>query len=174
MIQPTTADLTTRIQTLFGQLRMPLYRYLVVGLGSSEEAEDVTQECFLRLFRYLQQGGSVQNERLWLFHVARNLVLDHNKSGRVVREVFPPDWNLFAATQTDQRPDQQSILLEQERQQMLRRAWQELTEAQREVLRLRQEGLGYREIAELLETNVPVVAAHIRRALAKMKAKIDG
>jgi DNA-binding CsgD family transcriptional regulator len=49
-----------------------------------------------------------------------------------------------------------------------------LTEQQREVLRLREEGLGYREIAEVLGTNVPVVAAHIRRAVAKIKAKLNG
>lgn len=164
----------SRIVDLFGELRMPLFRYLVVGLGSAEEAEDATQECFLRLCRHLQQGGEVRNERLWLFHVAHNLLLDHHKSGRVAREVFPPDWEAFAATHADGSPDQQQRLLARERYSALREAWSELTGQQREVLRLRDEGLGYREIAEVLSLNVPVVAAHIRRALAKMKAKLHG
>jgi RNA polymerase sigma-70 factor (ECF subfamily) len=167
-------SLPARIVDLFGELRMPLFRYLVVGLGSAEEAEDVTQECFLRLCRYLQQGGEVSNERLWLFHVAHNLLLDHKKSGRVQREVMPPDWEVFASTHADKTPDQEQLLLAREKYEGLRAALSELTEQQREVLRLREEGLGYREIAEVLSMNVPVVAAHIRRALAKMKVKLHG
>jgi len=167
-------NLAARIVELFGELRMPLFRYLVVGLGSAEEAEDATQECFLRLCRHLQQGGEVSNERLWLFHVAHNLLLDHRKSGRVQREVMPPDWEIFASTHADKTPDQEQRLLAREKYDGLREAVSELTEQQREVLRLREEGLGYREIAEVLNMNVPVVAAHIRRALAKMKVKLHG
>jgi RNA polymerase sigma-70 factor (ECF subfamily) len=167
-------DLAARIVELFGELRMPLFRYLVVALGSAEEAEDTTQECFLRLCRYLQQGGEVRNERLWLFHVAHNLLLDQRKSGRALHEVLPPDWQDLAATHSDSAPDQEHRLLAREKYEALQNAFDELSEQQREVLRLREEGLGYREIAEILSSNVPVVAAHIRRAVAKIKAKLNG
>ena len=86
-------NLQERITKLFEQLRMPLYRYLLVALGSGEEAEDGTQECFLRLCRHLRTSGDVSNERLWLFHVAHNLVLDRKRSGRAQYEVLPADWN---------------------------------------------------------------------------------
>jgi RNA polymerase sigma-70 factor (ECF subfamily) len=167
-------NLADRVAGLFGELRMPLFRYLVVALGSAEEAEDAVQECFLRLCRHLQQGGEVKNERLWLFHVAHNLLLDQKKSGRALREVLPPDWDSFAATHPDLAPDQEQRLLTREKYEALREAFSGLTEQQREVLRLREEGLGYKEIAEVLFMNVPVVAAHIRRAVAKIKAKLHG
>jgi len=167
-------NLGARIVELFGELRMPLFRYMVVALGSAEEAEDATQECFLRLCRHLQQGGEVKNERLWLFHVAHNLLLDQRKSGRALHEVLPPDWDMVAATHSDSAPNQEQRLLAKEKYETLQEAFGELTEQQREVLRLRQEGLGYREIAEVLSSNVPVVAAHIRRAVAKIKAKLNG
>jgi len=157
---------------IFEELRMPIYRYMYVALRNADEAEDAAQECFLRLCRYLQAGGEVQNERLWLFRVARNLVLDRKKSGRSQYEVLPPDWDLLIATHADGRPGQEEILLARERQKTVSAAWSELTDQQREVLRLRQEGLGYREIAELLSTNVPVVAANIRRGLAKIRARM--
>lgn len=167
------ANLAAKIVELFGELRMPLFRYMVVALGSAEEAEDATQECFLRLCRHLQQGGEVKNERLWLFHVAHNLLLDQKKSGRALHEVLPPDWDIVAATHSDSAPDQEQRLLAREKYETLQEAFSELTEQQREVLRLREEGLGYREIAEVLSSNVPVVAAHIRRAVAKIKAKMN-
>jgi RNA polymerase sigma-70 factor (ECF subfamily) len=166
-------SLAAKIVELFGELRMPLFRYMVVALGSAEEAEDATQECFLRLCRHLQQGGQVKNERLWLFHVAHNLLLDQKKSGRALHEILPPDWDIVAATHSDSAPDQEQRLLAREKYETLQSAFSELTEQQREVLRLREEGLGYREIAEVLSSNVPVVAAHIRRAVAKIKAKLN-
>jgi RNA polymerase sigma-70 factor (ECF subfamily) len=169
-----SGNLATRIVELFDYLRMPLFRYLVVALGSAEEAEDASQECFLRLCRHLQQGGEVKNGRLWLFHVAHNLLLDKRKSGRAQHEILPPDWEIVAATHSDPAPDQEQRLLAKEKYEALREAFGELTEQQREVLTLRQEGLGYLEIAEVLSSNVPVVAAHIRRAVAKIKANLNG
>jgi len=166
--------LAERIVELFGELRMPLFRYLVVSLGRADEAEDATQECFLRLCRHLQQGGEVRNARLWLFHVAHNLLLDHRKSGRKTYEILPEDWDAVAAKHADRASGPEQRLLGKEQYEALRGAFCELTEPQREVLRLREEGLGYREIAEALSSNVPVVAAHIRRALAKIKAKVNG
>lgn len=164
--------MSERLVKLFGELRIFLYRYLVVALGNAEEAEDATQECFLRLCRHLKSGGEVDNARLWLFHVAHNLLLDQKKSGRALYEVLPSNWDLIAANHADTALNQERRLLGKERYKQLREAFETLSEQQREVLRLREEGLSYREIAELLSSNVPVVAAHIRRAIAKIKAKM--
>lgn len=166
-------DLQERITKLFEQLRMPLYRYLVVALGSGEEAEDGTQECFLRLCRHLRASGEVGNERLWLFHVAHNLVLDRKKSGRTRYERLPDDWNELAVTQASSESSPEQVLLQDDRDRRLRQAFLDLTAQQRDVMRLREEGFGYRAIAETLSLNVPAVAAHIRRAVAKIKASMD-
>lgn len=167
------ADLHERITRLFEQLRMPLFRYLLVALGSSEEAEDAAQECFVRLCRHLRASGEVSNERLWLFHVAHNLVLDRKKSGRALYEVLPADWNELTATQAAPGPSPEQVLLQGDQYKRLRKSFLDLTTQQREVMRLREEGLGYREIAEALSLNVPAVAAHIRRAVARIKASMD-
>ena len=169
----TPEILQERIAELFEQLRTPLYRYLLVALGNSEEAEEAAQECFLRLFRHLRASGEVSNERLWLFHVAHNLVLDRKKSGRAQYEVLPEDWDALTATRAAPGPTPEQVLLERDRRTRLREAFLGLTDQQREVMRLREEGLGYKEIAEALSLNVPAVAAHIRRAIAKIKASLD-
>lgn len=168
-----TGNLHERITRLFEQLRMPLYRYLLVALGNGEEAEELAQECFLRLCRHLRTAGEVSNERLWIFHVAHNLVLDRKKSGRAQYEVLPTDWAQLTATRAAPEPSPEQALLDSDRDRRLRQAFLELTDQQREVMRLREEGLGYREIAEALSLNVPAVAAHIRRAVAKIKASLD-
>jgi RNA polymerase sigma-70 factor (ECF subfamily) len=122
----------------------------------------------------LYTSGEVSNERLWLFHVAHNLVLDRKKSGRAQYEVLPADWNALTATQAAPGPSPEQVLLQGDRNRRLREAFLDLTAQQREVMRLREEGFGYREIAEALSLNVPAVAAHIRRAVAKIKSSLDG
>src|SRR6266480_3439877 len=68
--------LEERLSVLFEELRDPLFRYLVVMIGRTSEAEDLTQECFLRLFVELRGGKAISNVRAWLFRVGHNLAAD--------------------------------------------------------------------------------------------------
>src|ERR1700726_5240447 len=58
--------------TLYRELRKPLLRYLVCLGLSSDEAQDVVQDAFLRLQRHLASGRSQDNIRSWMFRVAHN------------------------------------------------------------------------------------------------------
>src|SRR5580704_15377658 len=64
------------LSALFDELRVPLFRYVVAMLGSAAEAEDVTQECFVKLFLELRSGRNPNSPRAWLFRVGHNLALD--------------------------------------------------------------------------------------------------
>src|SRR5215207_295816 len=56
----------------------------------SDLAMDVTQECFLRLWRQWEAGDDIQNPRAWLLRVARNLAEDHAKSAFRRNGTSPP------------------------------------------------------------------------------------
>src|ERR1700694_5178085 len=68
-----TLKLEEQITQLFTQLREPVYRYLLCLGVTSTEAEEITQETFLRLFRHLHAGGAEVNLRGWIFRVAHNI-----------------------------------------------------------------------------------------------------
>ena len=161
--------LESTISGLFVSLRLPLYRYFLVVLGDATEAEDMTQECFLRLYRRLHEGGQVENPRLWLFHVARNLSLDRNKSSRFLRERPTTSWKEIHKTLSDPSPNAEQHMLAHERNEFMRSAMNKLTKKQLDVIVLRVEGLGYREIGERTSLNPVAVAAHMRRAIAKIR-----
>ncbi len=74
-----TVTLEEKVSQLFELLRDPVYLYLVAVLGNSSEAEDVTQETFLRLYRALHRGQVINNVRFWLFRVAHNLAFDQRE-----------------------------------------------------------------------------------------------
>src|SRR2546425_13208520 len=74
-----TVTLEEKVSQLFELLRDPVYLYLMAVLGNSAEAEDITQESFLRLYRALHRGQAITNARFWLFRVAHNLAFDQRE-----------------------------------------------------------------------------------------------
>lgn len=55
--------------------------------ASDEEAADIVQEAYLRLWRELATGAPIQDADAWVFRVAYRLVMDHHRLGRRVRDL---------------------------------------------------------------------------------------
>ena len=68
--------LEQKVSELFELLRDPIYRYVCRLIRKRAEAEDLTQETFLRLYDSLQKGHAMGNVRPWLYRVAHNLAID--------------------------------------------------------------------------------------------------
>src|SRR5580692_5036790 len=71
--------LSERVHSLFEQLRVPVFRYVMRKTKDSGRAEEITQETFLRLFRHLKEDRAVDNPKAWLFTVANNLAIDASR-----------------------------------------------------------------------------------------------
>lgn len=154
-----------RVAQIFSESRTEIYRY-VVSLGLDlGQAQEVTQDAFLRLYLVLEKGEQIDNERAWLFRVAHNLGvnarLKNNRS-----EPLPPGIE-------DEIPDPASnpeqTLLEGDKRRRLRKAIGELSEQQRQCLHLRAEGLRYREIATVIGIKTSTVSEYVRRAISKLR-----
>jgi RNA polymerase sigma-70 factor, ECF subfamily len=61
-----------------------LYRFALRSLGDTGAAQDVVQETFLRAWRSsARYDPSLASLRVWLFSIARNVVIDHSRASRV-------------------------------------------------------------------------------------------
>jgi RNA polymerase sigma-70 factor, ECF subfamily len=154
---------------LFEELRKPLLRYLVCLGLSPDEAQDIAQDAFLSLHRHMTSGGAQENIRSWLFRVAHNQA--RNRQTSYDRRFATPldasrDDMLDHAT-----PERELLTKEKFRQ--LRTAIRSLTEAERECLLLRAEGLRYREIGEVLGMATSTVADSVDRAIRKLAEKCN-
>jgi RNA polymerase sigma-70 factor (ECF subfamily) len=165
-------ELRHSVSELFHALRGRVFQYLLVILGNPSEAEEITQECFLRLYQHLRDGNAVENAKVWLFHVARNLALDKKRASRFVGELDPPAWDKVILARQDLSPTPEQGMLQKERYDMVREALRRLTDQEQQVLHLRAKGLSYREIAEVMELSINAVAAHIHRGLEKIKGRL--
>jgi RNA polymerase sigma-70 factor (ECF subfamily) len=156
--------LKQRVTVVFELLRDPVYRYLFRVLDSREEAEDLTQEVFLRLYTYLHKGHMVANVRAWVFRVAHNLAIDQKR--RKIQ--FEPMDSAGRVGVCDPNPGAEQRVLDKEQHNRLQQALASLSIHEKHCLELRAEGLSYKEIADILGMRMPTLVKYLGRIIQKL------
>lgn len=147
---------------LFVTYHATLVRYLTRRLGDRDWAEEVAQETFVRALR---QEGDIVNERAWVFAVAHNLVRDGARRDARNRRHL----ELMAAeARDDESTDDEQTEERAERLRMARQALATLTERDRQALLLKEEGLDYQEIADVLQIEKSSVGTTLSRARRRL------
>src|SRR5205823_5187607 len=88
--EPLTLE--EKVTELFGVLRLPVYQYLVSVFGNEAEAEDLTQDVFLSLYKALRAGQTIRNVRFWIFRVAQNAALNRRKHNQYIAPLDADSW----------------------------------------------------------------------------------
>jgi len=140
--------------------------------GSGSEAQDLTQEVFLRVFRTIKTFRSAEGSfGTWLARVTRNLLIDHYRRTRQERITDSIEGQLPTIEETGAasaaRPDQ--ALAGREASEILQAALQKLSPDLREAVILRDlQEMEYREIAGVLEIPEGTVKSRINRGRAEL------
>jgi len=163
-----TLKLEQKVTGYFEQWREPVYRYVAAAFGNSAQAEDVTQEAFLQLYRCLHAGQSIGNARAWIFRVAHNLAVNQIKSQQFITPIDDDTWAKIRRLYRDNSLTPEQKLIQQEKFDRLRIAVASLTAPERQCLHLRTKGLRYREIAEILDMSTTTVAETLYRVIEKL------
>jgi RNA polymerase sigma-70 factor (ECF subfamily) len=153
--------------------RHRVYSHAMQCLRDPDDAADVTQEAFLRLWR---QGPEVDDERLaaWLVRVVHNLCIDHARRRQTVRKRLgrPDPTALGELRAGDGTADPGDPL--DDRRESLRAALETLPAETRSIMLLHYyQGLKLREIAELLGKNVNSLKVRIHRARKALREVLD-
>ncbi|MFN7997898.1 MAG: RNA polymerase sigma factor [Bryobacteraceae bacterium] len=159
-----SSALKQKVAKVFELLRDPVYRYLYRVLDSPQEAEDLTQEVFLRLYVALHKGQAVANIRAWVFRVAHNLAIDQQR-----RKIQYEPMELAGPREApDPAPGVEEQVLTAEKHERLRLAITSLSLEEKHCLELRAEGLSYREIADILDMRMPTLVKYLGRIVKKL------
>src|SRR5437762_8144015 len=136
-------------------------------LRNEQDAQDVVQEAYLRAFKSF--GGFYgSNGRAWLLTIVRNTSYTLLKKNQAVDLTTPFDEELHASGQESVSPE--TILERSEDAALIRQAMDELPAEFREILTLRhQEGLSYKEIADVAQIPPGTVMSRLARARGKLK-----
>jgi RNA polymerase sigma-70 factor, ECF subfamily len=143
--------------------------------GQREQAEDLTQEIFLRVFERLNTFQGQAKFTTWFYRIALNHCLNHCRNERRRRVVVNPD-DVQPTVVVELRVVEPAdvALLRKELQQQLRLALLSLKPDVRLLLLLKEiEGLSYEEIAERLECSPGTVASRLSRGRRLLARKLE-
>jgi RNA polymerase sigma-70 factor, ECF subfamily len=142
-------------------------------VGKHDEAEDLTQEIFLKIFRSLKTFDRRANFQTWLISVSRNLCIDHYRSVRKERETIARDVDPAQTTPTSSDPGPYVLVERGDRRNLLRQALAELAPTLRSAVLLRDiQELSYQEIAERLSLPEGTVKSRINRGRIELARQI--
>lgn len=145
--------------------------------GKHDEAEDLSQDIFLKIFKSLDKFNRDADFSTWLGSVARNYCIDHYRASKREREVLVEDLVAFdLAPASSGNPHR--ALEEIDRRSLLRRGLDRLAPKLREAVILRDlHGLSYQEMAERLALPEGTVKSRINRGreeLARLLQRTQG
>jgi RNA polymerase sigma-70 factor (ECF subfamily) len=167
---------------LLQRYRAPLVNFLYRMVREREEAEDLAQEVFLRVYRARKDYVPSAKFTTWLFRIATNLALNSVRDNRYQRMEVSIDAPVTTdAEDGDERtldvaekhPNIEEHLIEEARSKMIRHAIEKLPEKQRAAVLLHKyQELDYNEIAKILECSESALKSLLFRAYETLRVEL--
>lgn len=150
-------------------LKNKLYRFALTIVRDQELAQDVVQECLIKVWEKREEVAFVQNMEAWCMQITRNKALDKLRSKHVKRtDMFEVEFDTRKERDTPYVVTERSELMER-----IQSLIKDLPQRQREVMQLRDiEEYSYKEIAEYLDIDINLVKTNLFRARRKIKESL--
>jgi RNA polymerase sigma-70 factor, ECF subfamily len=168
LLRGLRAGIDSAYEELLARYQQPVYGMVYRLLGDQNDACDVVQEVFLKVFRSVHSFRERSSLRTWIYRIAVNEAHNHRRwfSRHRKREVAmesDQDHRVCDVT-PDPGPSPFDFALDRETHQLIERALEEISPVFRTAVVLRDvEGLGYEEIAEILQISLGTVKSRILR-----------
>ena len=144
---------------------------------NAEDALDVSQEVFLKVYRSLPSFKGESSFSTWLYRVAKNCAYDFarkKKPASVSLDAEDEDGNSMDLPDSDEKVSPEALALKKERSELLWRAIGRLSDEHREAITLRDiNGLTYEQIAEITSLEVGTVKSRLFRAREALKKQLE-
>jgi len=160
------------------QYRRKVFNTAYKFVGKHDQAEDLTQDIFLKIFKSLHTFDSRANFQTWLISVSRNLCIDHYRRVRKERETIDRDVDANELAPISLEPSPMAPLEHEDRVSLLRHALASLPETLKTAVLMRDiQEMSYQEIADTLRLPEGTVKSRINRGrteLARHVKRIAG
>jgi RNA polymerase sigma factor (sigma-70 family) len=138
-------------------------------VGRHDEAEDLTQDIFLKIFKSLDTFDRRANFQTWLISVSRNLCIDHYRSVRKERETIDREVDTSELAPANPAPGPIAALEQRDRVMLLRQAMTALPDTLRTAVMMRDiQEMSYQEIADTLRLPEGTVKSRINRGRTEL------
>ncbi|WP_321474332.1 RNA polymerase sigma factor [uncultured Paludibaculum sp.] len=157
-----------QVERVYEAEREHIYSYLRYFGVPPQRAQELAQDCFVKLHIRMSKGETIDDPRAWLYRVAQNQARRFHRREPVFDEL---DLNIGGPRTTS---DPEQAAMQRQRQGLLEQAIRGLSPQQKNCLFLRGQGLRYREIAGAMGISSSAVGEFLRRAVEKLKEAVNG
>lgn len=174
IIQNIQAGKTNEFKRLVEKHQSIVFRTALGFVHIKEDAEDLTQEVFIRVFQSLGSFQGNAEFSTWLYRITVNVCLNHlnkNKGRGIIQFAEDMLKSLFNKTMESKNPVEE--LIEAERETVIRNAIDSLPEKQRTAFVLsKYDELSQKEIAQIMQISEGAVEQHLQRGKINLQKKL--
>ncbi|MEA3318718.1 MAG: RNA polymerase sigma factor [Bacillota bacterium] len=157
-----------KIEEWYSQYHQTIFKYIILMVKDSQQAEDLTQETFLRAYKHHHTYKRDSSPKTWLFRIAHNTTVDHLRKMKPIRlfhQVF----------QKEQTVSSEDIVILKENSRELYDALNNLKDNYKQVIILRKiKGFSILETAHILDWSVSKVKSTLFRAMQTLTEHMKG
>ncbi len=151
---------------LYQLLFFRLYQFAYVFVHSKENAEEVVNDVFLRLWQKRAQLDTIINLEVYLYVAVKNAALNHLRKNKIAEPASLEDLTVH---HLHIAPNPESLLISRELQAQIWEAIEQLPPRCRLIFKLiKEDGLSYKEVAGILDISVKTVDVQLYLALKKL------
>jgi RNA polymerase sigma-70 factor (ECF subfamily) len=165
---------------IVNQYKDKLYNVAYRMLSNRQEAEDVVQETFLRMYSNIRQYDDSYRLSTWIYRITTNLCIDRLRKKKVAidsldEEFTEQEGNSLYNRLSSSEPTPEEVTLLQETQSIVQHAIDQLPPTYRAAILLKYiHDLSLQEISEILQIPVPTVKTRLHRGREALKAVLVG
>jgi len=146
-----------------------IYSFTFRFVGNSQEAEDITQETFVKVWRNFKKFNQKKKFKTWIFQIAKNTCFDFLRKKKKISTLSLEKYFYLV----DLNPLPTEISEKESLKEKIQEAIEKLSSKTREILNLYyNQGLTFREIAQTLNEPINTVKSRHRRAIETLKNRL--
>ncbi|MFN3301830.1 MAG: RNA polymerase sigma factor [Patescibacteria group bacterium] len=159
------------LEILIKRYLKPIFSFIFRFVRDSQEAEDITQEVFVKVWRNLKRFDKKRKFKTWIFTIAKNSCLDWlKKKKEITFSEIEEEKNSFVENIPDRCLLPNEIFEREDLVNLLNEALEKLSPKYKMVLLLRyNDHFTFKEIAETLEEPLNTIKSRHKRAIDKLK-----
>lgn len=154
--------------TTYTELTDKIFKYFLFRVYSRDDAKELAQETFIKVWKYIADGKEIQNLNAFVYKVAYHLVVDNSKKRKEqsLDELFEDGFNIEEEKSMSTKDKQDCLAAFQ--------VIDKLDESYKEILMLRYvDDLPVNEIAQTLGLSENLVSVRIHRGLNQLRTNIE-
>ncbi len=158
------------LDTLINRYLKRIHAFAYKSVGNSSDADDVTQEVFLKVWKNVTKFDISRNFKVWLFEIAKNTSIDFLRKRKTIPLSAFEDENgqNQLADRIKTAPSKVAETIDNKN--ALNAAMDGLQEQDKKIINLKhRHNFNFKEISEMLQVSVNTIKSRYRRAIIKIK-----